>query len=98
MTKLINEIVINASTEKVWGILTNLEALEKYDPTVKKSTLITSEKSGIGAKRKVDMLDYFAGTLKINPTPKTFSILKFGSSFKYLRIFVINTSRLLPKK
>src|SRR5882672_5267381 len=38
-------------------MLTDLELLEKYDPTVKKSTLLSSEKTGIGAKRKVLMLD-----------------------------------------
>jgi hypothetical protein len=41
---------------------------------------------------------YYAGTFKINPTPKTFSMLKSGSSPRYLRILVMNTSRLLPKK
>jgi ribosome-associated toxin RatA of RatAB toxin-antitoxin module len=52
-----NEIIVNASIDKVWGILTDLELLDKFDPTVKKSTLISAEKTGIGAKRKVDMLD-----------------------------------------
>ena len=57
MATIHNEITVNASVEKVWSILTDLELLEKYDPTVKKSTLISTEKTGIGAKRKVDMLD-----------------------------------------
>jgi uncharacterized protein YndB with AHSA1/START domain len=52
-----NEITINAPIEKIWNALTDLELLEKYDPTVKKSTLISSEKTNIGAKRKVDMRD-----------------------------------------
>ena len=52
-----NEIIVNANVDKVWDILTDLELLDKYDPTVKKSTLISSERSGIGAKRKVAMLD-----------------------------------------
>jgi ligand-binding SRPBCC domain-containing protein len=52
-----NEIIINASIERIWVNLTDLELLDRYDPTVKKSTLISGEKSGIGAKRKVDMLD-----------------------------------------
>ena len=52
-----NEIIINASLDKVWSILTDLELLDKYDPTVKKSTLISADKAGIGAKRKVNMLD-----------------------------------------
>ena len=57
MGKINNEIVINASTEKIWNILAEPALLDKYDPTVKKSTLISVEKTGIGAKRKVDMLD-----------------------------------------
>jgi uncharacterized protein YndB with AHSA1/START domain len=57
MGKLNNEITINASLEKIWGILTDPALLDKYDPTVKKSTIISIEKTGLGAQRKVDMLD-----------------------------------------
>jgi uncharacterized protein YndB with AHSA1/START domain len=52
-----NEIVINVTRDKVWNILSTPELLEKYDPTVKKSALISDGKTGIGAKRKVNMLD-----------------------------------------
>lgn len=52
-----NEITINAPIEKIWDALTNIEELDKYDPTVKKSTALSSAKSGMDAKRKVDMLD-----------------------------------------
>jgi ribosome-associated toxin RatA of RatAB toxin-antitoxin module len=57
MTTLNNEIVINAPLEKIWEALSVIDNLEKFDPTVKKSTCITLEKSGLHAKRKVDMLD-----------------------------------------
>lgn len=57
MATIHNEITVNASIDKVWTMLTDLELLDKYDPTVKKSTLLSSEKTGIGAKRKVHMLD-----------------------------------------
>ena len=57
MATIQNEIIINASVDKLWSILTDLELLNKFDPTVKKSTLISSEKTGVGAKRKVNMLD-----------------------------------------
>ena len=57
MATLHNEITIRASMDKVWSLLTDLEMLDKYDPTVKKSTLVSAEKTGIGAKRKVLMLD-----------------------------------------
>ena len=52
-----NEIVIDAPVESIWNVLTDLELLDKYDPTVKKSELISTEKIGVGAKRKVHMLD-----------------------------------------
>ena len=57
MTTLYNEITVNTSIDKVWAMLTNLELLDQYDPTVKKSTLVSTEKTGLGAKRKVLMLD-----------------------------------------
>lgn len=57
MGKIYNEISINADVEKIWSILANSAVLDQYDPTVKKSTLISIEKTGMGAKRKVDMLD-----------------------------------------
>ena len=57
MATIHNEITLNASIDKAWTVLTDLELLDKYDPTVKKSTLLSSEKTGIGAKRKVHMLD-----------------------------------------
>lgn len=57
MTTLNNEIVINAPIEKIWEALSVTDNLEKFDPTVKKSVCITNEKSGLNAKRKVDMLD-----------------------------------------
>lgn len=52
-----NEITINADIDKIWAMLTDLELLEKYDPTVRKSSLTSAVKSGIGAARRVTMLD-----------------------------------------
>lgn len=57
MATLQNEITIDAPIEKIWDALSNLEDLEKYDPTVNKSVAVTTLKSNIGAKRKVDMQD-----------------------------------------
>lgn len=57
MTILTNEITILAPIENVWAALANIDTLDQYDPTVKKSTSTTRETSGVGAKRKVDMLD-----------------------------------------
>ena len=57
MATIRNEITINAPIEKIWRALTEIDLLDKYDPTVKTSTSITPIKSGMGAKRKVEMLD-----------------------------------------
>jgi ribosome-associated toxin RatA of RatAB toxin-antitoxin module len=57
MATIRNEITVNVSIDKLWNILTDLELLDQCDPAVKKSTLISTEKTGMGAKRKVDMLD-----------------------------------------
>ena len=56
-TTLQNEITINAPIEKLWEALSNIENLDKFDPTVKKSAALGVEKNGIGAIRKVDMKD-----------------------------------------
>jgi uncharacterized membrane protein len=52
-----NEITIDAPIEKIWNALSDIEELDKYDPTVKSSVAITNKKSGIGSRRKVDMKD-----------------------------------------
>ena len=57
MGKLINDITINAPIDKIWNVLTDLELLDKTDPTVKKATLISENKTGLEAKRKVLMQD-----------------------------------------
>lgn len=57
MATIRNEITVNASIDKLWSILTDLELLDKYDPTVRKSTRVSSEITGLDAKRRVDMLD-----------------------------------------
>lgn len=57
MTTLYNEITIDAPIEKVWASLSDIEELEKYDPTVTRSRALTQTKFGLGAARKVDMKD-----------------------------------------
>jgi ligand-binding SRPBCC domain-containing protein len=58
MATIYNEIVIQAPLEKIWEVLATPDLLDRYDPTVKKSLLLSTEKkTGIDAKRRVDMLD-----------------------------------------
>ena len=57
MTVLRNEMIIDASVEKIWDALSQVGELDKFDPTVLKSRTISETRSGIGAARKVDMKD-----------------------------------------
>ena len=57
MAILNNEIIIDAPIDEIWEALIIVDKLEILDPTVKKSVALTSTKSGIGARRKVTMLD-----------------------------------------
>jgi ribosome-associated toxin RatA of RatAB toxin-antitoxin module len=57
MATLHNEVIINAPMEKIWEALSEIENLDKYDPTVMKSTAISQSTNGVGAKRKVNMKD-----------------------------------------
>lgn len=57
MTVLHNEMIIEAPVEKIWDALSQVEKLDKFDPTVLKSRTISEVGSGIGAARKVEMKD-----------------------------------------
>jgi ribosome-associated toxin RatA of RatAB toxin-antitoxin module len=57
MTKLINQIVIDASIERIWTILATVGELQNYDPTVRTSTVISEASTDIGAARRVVMRD-----------------------------------------
>jgi len=57
MTTLTNRITVNASVQELWSVLSNLEELDQYDPTVKKSTITSTHRTGMDAARKVLMRD-----------------------------------------
>lgn len=57
MATIRNEIIIKAPAEKIWSVLATPDLLEKYDPTVRKSSVISDVKTDRGAKRKVVMRD-----------------------------------------
>lgn len=57
MRTLHNEIMIEAPVEKIWEALSVIDNLEKFDPLVQKSTVISERRFGVDAKRKVDMKD-----------------------------------------
>jgi ribosome-associated toxin RatA of RatAB toxin-antitoxin module len=57
MATIQNEIRINAPMERIWEALADIGRLDQYDPTVKKCSLVTESRTGLGAKRRVEMLD-----------------------------------------
>jgi ligand-binding SRPBCC domain-containing protein len=55
MTVLENSIRIAASPNKVWSVLASLDTLDRYDPGVKKSEIVTTTREGPGAARRCDL-------------------------------------------
>lgn len=55
MTRLHNEIIINSAPEKVWGVLSNLGLLYRYDPVIRASDVISNTATGVGAERKCEL-------------------------------------------
>ncbi len=55
MTILENAIEIDANPEKIWSVLASLETLDRYDPGVRKSAIISAVREGPGATRKCEL-------------------------------------------
>ena len=55
MTVLENSIRIQAPPEQVWLALGKLDALDQYDPGVKKSEVLAGPATGIGASRQCEL-------------------------------------------
>ena len=55
MTVLENSIRIQAPPERVWLALGKLDALDQYDPGVKKSQILSGPTDGVGASRQCDL-------------------------------------------
>ena len=45
-------MLIEASPSAVWAVLTDLDALERYDPAIAGSEIESSDASGVGASRR----------------------------------------------
>src|SRR5262249_3444689 len=50
-----NSIHIAAAPETVWRVLGRLDALHEYDPGVKKASVLSGPREGVGASRKCDL-------------------------------------------
>ena len=56
MTRITEEIRINASKNKVWEIISDLGGIENYHPGVKKSYYTSEIRKGVGASRFCGLL------------------------------------------
>jgi ligand-binding SRPBCC domain-containing protein len=55
MTVLENEIRIDAPPAKVWRVLAALDELDRYDPGVARSEIVTPSRDGPGSARRCDL-------------------------------------------
>jgi ligand-binding SRPBCC domain-containing protein len=73
MTVLDNSIRIDAPREAVWSALTQLDALPRYDPGVKRAHIIGPAAEGEGASRRVELkpAGWFAETVTAWDPPES---------------------------
>jgi len=50
-------VLINASRQKIWNTISNITNLSDWIPIIKKTVLISKIKKGVGAIRKITMID-----------------------------------------
>lgn len=56
MTTIDHEIHAACSPERVWALLADLEAVQRYNPGVRSAAIEGSQRSGIGAMRSCDLV------------------------------------------
>ncbi len=55
MTTIHHELKANCPPEKVWALLSDLEAVQRYNPTVRRALLQGSLRSGVGAEHACEL-------------------------------------------
>lgn len=55
MTVLENSILVDASPERVWAVLASLDSLQRYDPGVTRSAIVSSAREGPGSARRCEL-------------------------------------------
>ena len=56
MTTIRHETNANCPPEKVWALLGDLEAVQRYNPTVRAAKVEGTKRTGIGATRACDLI------------------------------------------
>jgi hypothetical protein len=56
MTVIHHEVLANCPPERVWALLSDLEAVRLYNPTVRSATVRGARRTGVGAERACELL------------------------------------------
>ncbi|MBI4819032.1 MAG: SRPBCC family protein [Deltaproteobacteria bacterium] len=56
MTTIHHEVQANCPPERVWALLSDLEAVQRYNPTVRKATFLGACRTGVGAERACELV------------------------------------------
>src|SRR5262245_65683518 len=56
MTTIRHEIQAACPPERIWALLADLEAVERYNPGVKRAAIEGSQRSGVGARRSCELV------------------------------------------
>ena len=56
MTTIRHELRANCPREKVWALLADLEAVERYNPAVRTASVEGAQRTGVGARRACDLV------------------------------------------
>jgi hypothetical protein len=56
MTTIRHEIQANCATERVWALLSDLTAVERYNPGVRAATIEGTTRTGVGAMRACELV------------------------------------------
>ena len=56
MTTIHHEVQANCPPERVWALLSDLEAAQRYNPSVRAATVQGSRRTGVGAERACELV------------------------------------------
>lgn len=56
MTTIHHEVQANCPPEQVWALLSDLEAVQRYNPTVRSATVQGARRTGVGAERTCQLV------------------------------------------
>lgn len=56
MTTIQHEVFASCRPERVWALLADLEAVQRYNPGVRRAAIEGSPRTGVGARRSCDLV------------------------------------------